>query len=280
VLGTLLNGIQLNMMDLFDGARSQIEQSRIFYPYGKMRNRIKLPKHVGFIMDGNRRFARRQNKPVLEGHAKGAATGYKVLEWWLKYVPKSEDAHVPSYPKCLTYWAFSSENFSRTAEEKAGLFRLMEVEFKTLAYTSLVHLFGIRVCVIGGEREMEQLPDGLRNAIQVLESSTRNYDNLVLLLAVGYGGKREIIESVEKVIAAGKPLNEDSIGAETYCASVGVPSVDMIIRTSEKRTSGFFLWDTQGAELHFIDKLWPELNERDWLGALDSFSNRQMRGGK
>jgi len=191
---------------------------------------------VGFIMDGNRRFARQHNQPIIQGHARGASTGSNILEWWIKYLPTSANStEPPNLPKYLTCWAFSSENFSRTSEEKEGLFRLMEAEFKSLVYTSLVHLFRIRVCVIGGEQEIKQLPIELQTTIELLESSTREYDNLFLLLAVGYGGRREIVESVQKVLKAGKTLDEESINSETYCARLGVPSVDMIVRTSEKR---------------------------------------------
>jgi tritrans,polycis-undecaprenyl-diphosphate synthase [geranylgeranyl-diphosphate specific] len=137
-------------------------------------------------MDGNRRFARQQNKPIIHGHAQGAATGSNVLEWWLKYLPNTVNTASSSYPRYLTCWAFSSENFSRSEEEREGLFRLMEAEFKFLAFTSLVHLFRIRICVIGGEREFGQLPLELRTTIAMLEESTHEYNNLVLLLAVGY----------------------------------------------------------------------------------------------
>jgi undecaprenyl diphosphate synthase len=114
-------------------------------------------------MDGNRRYARQHNKPVLQGHAHGAATGSNILEWWLKYLPNTINTLSPNRPKYLTCWAFSAENFARPQEEKEGLFRIMEAEFKSLAFTSLVHLFRIRVCVIGGEKEMKQLPIELRD---------------------------------------------------------------------------------------------------------------------
>jgi undecaprenyl diphosphate synthase len=111
----------------------------------------------------------------------------------------------------------------------------MKAEFKSLAFSTLVHLFRIRVCIIGGEKEIKQLPSELRDTIRILEETTREHDNLVLLLAVGYGGRREIVESVERTLKAGKPVNEETIGGETYCARLGFPRVDLIIRTSEKR---------------------------------------------
>ncbi|KAJ7186832.1 Decaprenyl diphosphate synthase-like protein [Mycena filopes] len=231
-------------------------------------------------MDGNRRYARQLGEPVLVGHAKGAATASKVLEWWLKYLPNT--AHYtsssPIHPKYLTCWAFSSENFERAAEERDGLFAMMAAEFKSLAFTSLVHLFRVRVRFIGGERH--RFPQELLDTMEMVEEITAAYDGLFLQIAVGYGGRREVLDAVRSLVAHGKEVTEQSIGMETYCAQRGIPPVSLIVRTSERRTSGFFLWDTQAAELHFIDKLWPQLAEIDWLRALKSFSTREIRGGR
>ena len=189
-------------------------------------------------MDGNRRFARQLDQPVLYGHAKGAVTGSNVLEWWLRYVvPHSSTTTTAcrASPKYLTCWAFSSENFSRPKEETQALFRIMESEFKSLAFTSVIHLFRIRVCVIGGDAELARLPMELRKTIELLEDLTSGYDELVLMLAVGYGGRREIVDSVRRLVCRGEEVSERSIGREMYCARLGVPPVDMIIRTSERR---------------------------------------------
>jgi len=188
---------------------------------------------VGFVMDGNRRYARQLNQPILEGHAKGAATASSILEWWLKSLPNSSSTQ--KHPKYLTLWAFSSENFSRSTEEKEGLFRMMAAEFKSLAFTSLVHLFRIRVRIIG---ETGQLPGELKEMITMLEETTSGYGNLFLQIAVGYGGRMEIVESVKRTVSKGEDVTEENIGRETYCARISVPSVDLIVRTSERRTSG------------------------------------------
>ena len=184
-------------------------------------------------MDGNRRYARQLNQPVLEGHAKGATTASSILEWWLKSLHNASPTQ--SGPKYLTLWAFSSENFSRSTDEKDGLFRMMAAEFKSLAFTSLVHLFRIRVRIIG---ETGKLPSKLKETIAMLEETTSGYDNLFVQIAVGYGGRMEIVESVKRIVSQGEDVTEDTIGRETYCARIGVPSVDLIVRTSEKRTSG------------------------------------------
>lgn len=234
-------------------------------------------------MDGNRRYARNLGQPIIVGHQKGAETASKVLEWWLRFIPNTSTPNVNGMgtrtagPQYLTVWAFSSENFKRTPEELDGLFALMTAEFKSLAFTSLVHLFQIRVRIIGNRTG---LPFELLEAINIVEESTAMYDRLHFQIATGYGGRDEIIDSVQRVLASGEELTEASISAETFCGRVGIPPCELIVRTSESRTSGFFLWDTQFAELHFISKLWPELRESDWLDVIRTFAGREMRGGK
>ncbi|KDR66702.1 hypothetical protein GALMADRAFT_1359470, partial [Galerina marginata CBS 339.88] len=176
---------------------------------------------VGFVMDGNRRYARSIGQPVIVGHQRGVQTASNIMEWWLR----------PG-PRYLTVWAFSAENFKRTEEEVNGLFRLMIVQFKSLAFSSGIHLFQIRVRVIGSR---ERLPRELLDAIDLLEEMTRKYSRLFLQVAVGYGGRNEIVRSVRSVIAKGGEVTEDSIGQETFCSLIDVPPVELIVRTSERR---------------------------------------------
>ncbi|KAJ6457001.1 Decaprenyl diphosphate synthase-like protein [Mycena vitilis] len=217
---------------------------------------------------------------VLVGHAKGAVTASKVLEWWIRHIPRSGNDPSPFFggPRYLTCWAFSSENFRRGTEERDGLFALMAAEFKSLAFTSLIHLFRIRVSFIGGDRAL--FPPALCQAMALAEEVTASYDALFLQIAVGYGGREEVVSAVRHLVQEGTEITEENISKETYCQHRGIPPVSLIIRTSERRTSGFFLWDTQTAELHFVDKLWPQLTEVDWMHALASFATREMRGGK
>ncbi|EJD36704.1 Undecaprenyl diphosphate synthase, partial [Auricularia subglabra TFB-10046 SS5] len=227
---------------------------------------------VACIMDGNRRYARSQQAPVGVGHAKGAVVAVRLLGWWLDYL-----AYQPAGPRVLTLWAFSSDNFKRSNDEVQILFELMTAEFKALAFSPLVHLFRMRVRVIGSRTHF---PAAFIQAIDLLESSTASYSDLHLQLAVGYGGRDEVVESVQRVLESGEAVTACAITRESYCSRNGVPPVDLMLRTSERRTSGFFLWDTQCAELHFVDKLWPELSQLDWLRALESFAQREQRCGK
>jgi tritrans,polycis-undecaprenyl-diphosphate synthase [geranylgeranyl-diphosphate specific] len=183
-------------------------------------------------MDGNRRYARQIGEPVLIGHAKGAATASRVLEWWIKYLPNTVDYASPAQPKYLTCWAFSSENFERPEEERDGLFAMMAAEFKSLAFTSIVHLFRVRVRFIG---ERQRFPLELLDTMDMVEQITSSYDGLYLQIAVGYGGRQEVVSAVQNLVAQGKEITEHNIGMETYCHQRDIPPVSLIIRTSERR---------------------------------------------
>ncbi|KAJ7431482.1 Decaprenyl diphosphate synthase-like protein, partial [Mycena galericulata] len=165
---------------------------------------------------GNRRFARHIGEPVLVGHAKGAATASKLFT-----------AGAPKISHC---WAFSSENFKRAEEERDGLFAIMAAEFKSLAFTSLVHLFRVRVRFIGGDRH--RFPLELQETMDMVEEITPSYDALFLQIAVGYGGRQEVVSAVQSLVAQGKEITEQNIGTETYCRQRGIPPVSLIIRTS------------------------------------------------
>ncbi|KAH9481056.1 Isoprenyl transferase [Psilocybe cubensis] len=234
-------------------------------------NQIKLPQH-----DGNRRFARMLGTSIDYGHYCGGQTAINLVVWWIRYLQNTTLNSHPG-PRYLTFWAFSAENMRRPPGEVDGIFRLLSNEFRTFAFTSIVHLFQIRMRIIG---DLTGYPRELLDSVKLLEESTSKYDRLFLQIAVGYGGRDEIVQSVNLLQAQGKAVTEAGISAGTYCAQAGIPPVDLIVRTSEKRTSGFLLWDTKAAELHFIDKLWPQLTVNDWLDVLSSYSKREIRGGK
>jgi undecaprenyl diphosphate synthase len=136
-------------------------------------------------------------------------------------------------PKYLTWFVFSAENFSRSDEEQKSLFEILALEFKSLAFTSLLHLFRIRVRFIGGDRH--RFPLELRETMAMVEDITSLYDGVFLQLAVGYGGRQEVVSAVQSLVAQGTEITERNIGMETYCAQRGIPPVNFIIRTSERR---------------------------------------------
>ncbi|KAE9397021.1 Undecaprenyl diphosphate synthase [Gymnopus androsaceus JB14] len=225
-------------------------------------------------MDGNRRYAKLRGHKAVWGHWKGATTWLNLIDWWSYYLKSNESRQV----NYMTMWALSKENLQRSAEELAGLFVVLTATFRSIAFTSSIHRSQIRVRFIG---TLADLPQHVLDAIKFLEKETESYSCAIMLVAVGYGGRDEVLRAVREVLESGEELNEDSISRKTFCSKISVPPVDLIIRTSESRTSGFMLWDTQTTELHFIhNKMWPELTESDCIHALESFASREKRGGK
>lgn len=184
-------------------------------------------------MDGNRRYAQSMGQPVIAGHQRGVQTASNIIEWWVRFMPNTAAYTGPSPgPQYLTIWAFSTENFKRPKEEVDGLFHLMAVHFKSLAFTASVHLFQMRIRIVGSR---ERLPRELLDAIELLEEMTRKYSRLFLQVAVNYGGRDEIVHAVRGVMARGEEVTEDSISQGTFFSQICVPPAELIVRTSERR---------------------------------------------
>ncbi|KAJ7754193.1 hypothetical protein DFH07DRAFT_773844 [Mycena maculata] len=180
----------------------------------------------------------------------------------------------------LDHMSETHENFSHPAEEGDGPFALMATEFQSLTFTSVIHLFRICVSFIGGECH-QFLPE-LLQAMAMVEEVTSTYDSVFSRLPLDMGVKRKF---------GGKDITEQNISMETYCRQRGIPPIKLIDHSdvgekvrnhlfspTPSRFHRFFLWDTQTAELHFIDKIWPQITEFDRLDALSSFSKRETHG--
>lgn len=225
-----------------------------------------IPRHLGIIMDGNRRWAKARGLPSLEGHRRGYDKLKEVGEWCL-------DRGV----KVLTVYAFSIENWNRSKEEVSYLMDLLH-----RALTREIDEFmrrNIRVRVIG---RREGLPDNVRAAADAIWERTKNNTRGLLQLAVNYGGQAEIVDAVRAIMLhsmiAGE-VSEETIGAHLYAPDV--PPADLIIRTSgEQRLSGFLTWQSAYSELYFIEKHWPDFSEQDLDAALTWFAARGRRFGK
>jgi short-chain Z-isoprenyl diphosphate synthase len=235
-----------------------------------------LPRHIGIIMDGNRRFARTVGLDVKTGHDYGASKAREVLDWCLEL----GIGHV-------TLWGFSSENRGRAPDEVSHLHSLFASEARDLVRDPRVHQHRVRVRIIG---DVEDFPEDAREALREVESATEQYDALCLNIALGYGGREEIISAVRKLIRekqqAGQGLDDlsnsldaEEIGRHLYTA--GTPDPDFVIRTSgEVRLSGFLLWQTAYSEFYFCDAFWPEFRKIDFLRAMRSFQARERRFGR
>jgi len=231
-----------------------------------------VPKHLAVIMDGNRRYAESLGILPHEGHIVGKSTLENLSDW-------CRSLNI-TY---LTVYAFSLENFSRTEEELEPLMDLFEESFRNAGDDPRVHENRVRIRAIG-HREM--LPDKVVKAIEYAESRTREYSNFNYNLAVAYGGRQELVRSMEKIankIKEGK-LNPEEIDADLISSNLytsGLPDPDLILRTSgEERISNFLLWQLAYSELYFADVYWPDMRKIDFLRAIRSFQKRKRRLGQ
>ena len=231
-----------------------------------------VPKHLAVIMDGNRRYAESLGILPHEGHIVGKSTLENLSDW-------CRSLNI-TY---LTVYAFSLENFSRTEEELEPLMDLFEESFRNAGDDPRVHENKVRVRAIG-HREM--LPDKVVKAIEYAESRTREYSDFNYNLAVAYGGRQELVRSMEKIannIKNGE-LNPEEIDADLISSNLytsGLPDPDLILRTSgEERISNFLLWQLAYSELYFADVYWPDMRKIDFLRAIRSFQKRKRRLGQ
>ncbi len=229
--------------------------------------RYPMPKHVAIIMDGNRRFAKRRGLPPYMGHFFGSKKAEKVLEWCLELGIKN-----------VTTYAFSTENFRRSEEEKKNLFKLMERELKRLLTDKRIHKNRVRVRIVGRK---DLLPESVQRVIEELENATRHYDKYNLNIALAYGGRQELIDAIRDILKAVKEgiLKVEEITkelVERYLYSDnGYESVDLLIRTGgEQRLSNFLPWQTANSVAYFCDVCWPEFRKIDFLRAIRTWQRR------
>lgn len=222
-------------------------------------------RHLGIIMDGNRRWARKRGFPVLAGHRYGYATFKKVGDWCL-------DRGI----EVLSIYAFSSENWKRSKKEVEYLMKLLLLALSN--ELSDLHRKNVRIVIIG---RLKELPKHLQQRIAEAMELTKKNTRCTLQIAINYGGRAEIVDAVKKVMRTAKSasaITEKSLSEVMYTAHQ--PDPDLIIRTSgEQRLSGFLTWQSIYSELLFIDTLWPDFNERDLDGALAEYGRRQRRFG-
>ncbi|MEN9325478.1 MAG: hypothetical protein RL414_1232 [Actinomycetota bacterium] len=229
------------------------------------------PHHVGIILDGNRRWAKNTLAASPEhGHRKGAEKIIEVLEW-------CEEADVT----IITLWLLSTDNLNRPAEELDPLLRIIGA-----AVDRLSELKRWEIRPLGA---LDLLPTWLHEKLKKAEADSKGASKIVVNVAIGYGGRREIVDAVRNYIrtgiTAGKSADEiadeissDEIGKHLYTA--GLPDPDLVIRTSgEQRLSGFLLWQSAHSEFYFCEAYWPDFRRVDFLRALRAYSQRHRRFG-
>jgi short-chain Z-isoprenyl diphosphate synthase len=231
----------------------------------------RIPKHVGVMLDGNRRWARSVGLDTAHGYQAGADNIRPMLGW-------CEEVGV----EVVTLWLLSSDNLgNRPPEQLAGLLTIIEG-----AVESLAEARRWRIHPVGA---LDLLPHATAERLKAAEEATRDIDGLLVNVAVGYGGRREIADAVRSLLTEhagrGTSLEElaDVIDVEHIAAHLytkGQPDPDLVIRTSgEQRLGGFLLWQSAQSEFYFCEALWPDFRRVDFLRAIRAYAERERRFG-
>lgn len=222
----------------------------------------KVPRHIGFIMDGNGRWAKLRGKSRSYGHKKGADVIEEVVS-----------ACFFEGVEAVSLYAFSTENWSRPKEEIDTIFDLLE-KFLRRYENKLVNE-RIRLIISG---DLSEISEKLRNRSISVMKNTERFVGKTLNIAINYGGRAEIVRAAKLLSETGEPITEENLAGRLY--TTGLPDIDLVVRTSgESRLSNFFLWQCAYAELYFTDVLWPDFKTEELKKALDWFAGRKRRFG-
>lgn len=228
------------------------------------------PKHIGVILDGNRRWAKAAGGTAEQGHEAGAAKIHELLSWCAE-----TDVEV------VTLWLLSTDNLNRPAEELTPLLSIVEGAVRGLAVDGRW-----RVHHVGA---LEVLPERTQRVLKEAEERAKDRDGILVNVAVGYGGRREITDAVRSLLAkraadgqtlahVAETLSVEDISEHLYTR--GQPDPDLVIRTSgEQRLSGFMLWQSAHSEYYFCEAYWPAFRKVDFLRALRDYAVRHRRYG-
>lgn len=258
-----------------------------------------IPTHIAFIMDGNRRWAKRRHLPLLAGHHKGA----ERIEPLVAYAAKRGIKHI-------TFWAFSSENWERGKKEVGFLMRVFREFIKSSVVKRMMEK-GVRVKVIG---DIRFFPEDIISGVEDIVELSKNNSTITATFALNYGGRREILFAVNRFLKEfvsnkGSFCSSDKIKDQrskfknryqdskikiskqytfldekifsSYLYTKDLPDPDMIVRTGgEQRLSGFLPWQAVYSELYFTDKYWPDFDEKAFEEAIEEYARRERRFGK
>ena len=230
----------------------------------------RIPHHIGVMLDGNRRWAKAVGADTADGYQAGADNIRPLLGW-------CEEVGVG----VVTLWLLSTDNLNRPPEELTGLMTVIEGAVESLAAERRW-----RVHPVGA---LDLLPPSTAAHLKAAEEATRDIDGILVNIAVGYGGRREIADAVRSLLhehaAAGSSLEElaevidvEHIAEHLY--TKGQPDPDLVIRTSgEQRLGGFLLWQSTHSEFYFCEALWPDFRRVDFLRAIRAYAERERRFG-
>ncbi len=230
---------------------------------------LNIPRHVAFIMDGNGRWAQRRGLPRNAGHKEGT----KILK---RLIDDLEELGV----EYATFYAFSTENWSRPKDEVDGLMKLFDNYLDDLENHRSDNDFRLRF--IG---DLSRLDKSLQEKMIRYERGSREHSGLCVTLAINYGGRNELTHAAKRIAQLSKDgfityeqVTEDLVDSLLY--TEGIPPVDLLIRTAgEQRLSNFLLWQAAYAELYFCDTLWPDFGKDDLIAAISDYSKRTRKFG-
>ena len=248
---------------------------RVLYPAyeARLARRLptdQLPKHIGVMLDGNRRWARAVGADTAQGHRAGAANIEPLLGW-------CEEVGV----EVVTLWLLSTDNLNRPTEELAPLLGIIGDAVESLADEGRWRLHPVGA--------LDLLPAPMAERLKVAAESTRDVDGMIVNIAVGYGGRREIADAVRALLqdhaSRGTSIEElaemldvEHIAEHLY--TKGQPDPDLVIRTSgEQRLGGFLLWQSAQSEFYFCEAYWPDFRRVDFLRAVRAYAQRERRFG-
>lgn len=218
--------------------------------------------HVAIIMDGNGRWAQQRAHERVWGHVRGSSVVSDIVQ-------EADNLGI----KCLTLYAFSTENWSRPEGEVKTLFKLLKKFLEKEKNRILKNK--IQFKVIG---EISKLPQITQDLILNLEETTKDFEGLKLTFAFGYGGRDEIVKAVKKLVEKNLDITEENISKEMYRPNIG--DVDLLIRTGgDQRVSNFLLWQVAYAEMYFTETKWPDFKVCEFRNIIKSVACRERRFG-
>lgn len=228
-----------------------------------MATQVAVPRHIAIVMDGNGRWASKRFLPRIAGHKQGVEALKRIVS-----------ACARRKIAVLTVFAFSSENWSRPADEVSGLMELLAMALSR--EVSQLKRDGVRLHFVGAR---ETLSDRVKSGFNAAEESTAENTVLTLNVCFNYGGRWDVVHAAAQLAAAGLPMTEEGLSGALSLAHC--PDPDLLIRTGgEKRLSNFLLWQAAYSELYFSDLLWPDFDEAALDAALLEFASRERRFGK
>ncbi|MEK6953322.1 MAG: polyprenyl diphosphate synthase [Nanoarchaeota archaeon] len=231
---------------------------------------MKNPQHVGIVLDGNRRFAKKLMLKPWMGHEWGAKKIEAMFDWCKELDIKE-----------LTLFTFSVENFNRPKDEFDYLMNLFEREFEKIKDDKRIYENKIKINFIG---RLHMFPEKLQEKMRVLMEKTKEHKDFIINLAMAYGGRAEILDAAKRIaekIEKGE-LKSGEVDEKVFEENLYMKDKpEMIIRTSgERRTSGFLLWQSDYAEWFFVEKYWPEFEKEDFIKCIEEYKKRDRRFGK